>query len=96
VLRDAYDEALTDFDVLVMPTTAMRAYPPRPSDASVEETVSAALGNLHNVVQFDLTGHPALSVPVPDNAGLPIGFQVVGRRFDDATVLRVGAAVEAL
>jgi len=29
-------------------------------------------------------------------AGLPIGLQVVGRRFDDATVLRVSAALEAL
>ena len=95
-LRDAYDEALSEYDVLVMPTTAMRAYRPPPPGASVEEIVSAALGNLHNVVQFDLTGHPALSVPVPGNAGLPIGFQVVGRRFDDGTVLRVGAAVEAL
>jgi amidase len=93
-LRDSYDEALTRYDVLVMPTTAMRAYPPPPPGASVEET--AALGNLHNVVQFDLTGHPALSVPVPANTGLPIGFQIVGRRFDDGTVLRVGAAVEGL
>jgi amidase len=95
-LRDAYDEALTQYDVLVMPTTAMRAYPPPAADASVEETVAAALGNLHNVVQFNVTGHPALSVPVPGNPSLPIGFQVVGRRFEDGTVLRVGAAVETL
>jgi amidase len=93
-LRDAYDRALSEYDVLVMPTTAMRAYPPPATGASVEEVVGAALGNLHNVVQFDVTGHPALSVPAPGNAGLPIGFQVVGRHLDDGTVLRVGAAVE--
>jgi amidase len=96
MLRDAYDAALSEYDVLVMPTTAMRAFPPPPAGASVDEIVSAALGNLHNVVQFNLTGHPALSVPVPGQPGLPIGFQVVGRSFDDGMVLRVGTAVEAV
>jgi amidase len=96
MLRDAYDAVLSRHDVLVLPTTAMRAFPRPPAGASVEEIVGVALGNLHNVVQFDVTGHPALSVPVPGAAGLPIGFQIVGRHFDDATVLRVGAAVQAL
>jgi amidase len=95
-LRDAYDAALADYDVLVMPTTAMRAFPRPPAEASVQETVNVALGNLHNVVQFDVTGHPALSVPVPGNPGLPIGFQIVGRHLDDGTVLRAGAAVQGL
>ncbi len=94
-LRDAYDAALAECDVLVMPTTAMRAFPRPPADASVDEILSVALGNLHNVVQFNLTGHPALSVPVPGTRGLPIGLQVVGRHFDDGMVLRVGRAVEA-
>jgi amidase len=95
-LRDAYDAALAEHDVLVTPTTAMRAFLRPAPDASVEETVSVALGNLHNVVQFNVTGHPALSLPVPGNSGLPIGFQIVGRHLDDGTVLRVGAAVEGL
>jgi amidase len=95
-LRDAYDAALADYDVLVTPTTAMRAFPRPAADASVGETVNVALGNLHNVVQFDVTGHPALSVPVPRNPGLPIGFQIVGRHLEDGTVLRAGAAVEGL
>jgi amidase len=87
---------LSAYDVLVMPTTAMRAFPRPPAGASVDAIVSAALGNLHNVVQFNITGHPALSVPVPGRQGLPIGFQVVGRSFDDGMVMRVGAAVETL
>jgi len=95
-LRDAYDAALADFDVLVMPTTAMRAFPRPPAEAPVEDIVAVALGNLHNVVQFDLTGQPALSLPVPNYPGLPIGFQIVGRHLDDGTVLRVGRAVESL
>jgi amidase len=95
-LREAYDVALSDYDVLVMPTTAMRAFPPPPAGALIDEIVSAALGNLHNVVQFDVTGHPALSVPVPGVSGLPIGFQIVGHHLDDGSVLRVGRAVETI
>jgi amidase len=95
-LRASYDAALSEYDVLVMPTTAMRAFPRPPADAPVEEILGVALGNLHNVVQFNLTGHPALSLPVPGNRGLPIGLQVVGRHYDDGTVLRVGRALEAL
>jgi aspartyl-tRNA(Asn)/glutamyl-tRNA(Gln) amidotransferase subunit A len=44
---------------------------------------------------FDVAGLPALSVPAGRNAaGLPLGVQVIGRRLDEATVLRAGAAIE--
>ena len=46
---------------------------------------------------FNLTGHPAASVPCGFAAnGLPVGLHIVGRRFDDATVLRASAALEAV
>jgi aspartyl-tRNA(Asn)/glutamyl-tRNA(Gln) amidotransferase subunit A len=42
-----------------------------------------------------MTGQPASSVPCGfTKDGLPIGLQIVGRRFDDATVLRASAAFE--
>ena len=44
---------------------------------------------------FNMTGQPALSVPCGfDSRDLPIGLQLVGRRFDDATVLRAGHAYQ--
>ena len=44
---------------------------------------------------FNATGLPALSVPCGfTSAGLPIGLQIVGRPFDEATVLRAGHAYE--
>ena len=95
-LRDAYDRALADVDVLVMPTTAMRAFARPPAGAPLGDVFAAALGNLHNTSPFNVSGHPALSVPVPGVSGLPIGLQVVGRHFEDATVLSVGHAVEQL
>jgi aspartyl-tRNA(Asn)/glutamyl-tRNA(Gln) amidotransferase subunit A len=46
---------------------------------------------------FNMTGQPAASVPCGFTAdGLPIGLQIVGRRFDDAGVLRAAAAFERL
>jgi aspartyl-tRNA(Asn)/glutamyl-tRNA(Gln) amidotransferase subunit A len=44
---------------------------------------------------WNLTGSPALSVPFAlTGDGLPVGVQTIGRRFDEETVLRVGAALE--
>ena len=47
------------------------------------------------VAPFNLTGQPALSLPCGfTRAGLPIGLQIVGRRFEEATVLRAGHAYQ--
>jgi aspartyl-tRNA(Asn)/glutamyl-tRNA(Gln) amidotransferase subunit A len=46
---------------------------------------------------FNITGHPALSVPCGFTAeGLPVGLQVVGRHHREADALRVAAAYEAI
>ena len=94
-LRDRYAEALERCDVLMLPTTAMKARP-IPVDAEIAEVLAAALGNLHNTSPFDVTGNPALSVPCGMSDGLPVGMMLVGRHFDDATVLRAGHAYEQL
>jgi len=44
---------------------------------------------------FNLTGHPALALPIGTSGGLPIGLQIVGRAFDEAQVCRAGHALEA-
>ena len=47
-------------------------------------------------IPFNVTGNPALSVPTRlSSSGLPLGLQIVGRAFDEATVLQIGAAYEA-
>jgi amidase len=93
-LKAHYAEALERFDVLVLPTTAMKARP-IPVDGDIPEILAAALGNLHNTSPFDVTGNPALSVPCGMSDGLPIGMMLVGRHFDDATVLRAGHAFQS-
>jgi aspartyl-tRNA(Asn)/glutamyl-tRNA(Gln) amidotransferase subunit A len=45
---------------------------------------------------FDVTGNPAMSIPTGfSSAGLPLSMQIVGRAFDEPTVLGIGAAFEA-
>jgi amidase len=50
---------------------------------------------LANTAPFDMSGHPAISVPCGKTSeGLPVGLMLVGRRFDDATVLKAAHAFE--
>lgn len=94
-LRAHYDEAFQQFDLLVLPTTAMKAIP-RPTDNSLPSILGSALGNLQNTAPFDVTGHPAISVPVGFSEGLPVGMQMVGRYWDEATILKAAYAYQVL
>ena len=47
-----------------------------------------------NTAPFDVTGHPGLSIPCGMSDGLPIGLMMIGRHFDDATLLQLGFAYE--
>jgi amidase len=93
-LQDAYDEALARFDVLVMPTLPLRATVIPGPDASREEVLGRALEMIANTAPFDVSGHPACSVPAGLADGLPVGMMIIGKRFDDATVLRVANTFE--
>ena len=96
VLRAAYDEAFTQADLLVMPTTPMKATPIPPPNASREEYVARALEMIANTCPFDVTGHPAITVPCGMSDGLPVGMMLIGRQWEDATVLRAAHAFEQL
>jgi amidase len=93
-LRGAYDEALQQADLLVMPTLPMKATPIPSPTASREEYVARALEMIPNTCPFDVTGHPALTVPCGMSSGLPVGMMLVGRHWEDGTVLRAGHAFE--
>ena len=93
-LRQAYDDALAEHDVLVMPTLPLTATPIPAADAPREEYIARALEMIANTAPFDVTGHPATSVPAGLVDGLPAGLMIIGRHFDDATCLRVAHAFE--
>lgn len=95
-LRRAYDEALNAADVLVMPTLPTVATPLVTSSDSRETSITRSEGMIPNTAPFDVTGHPATTVPAGLAEGLPVGMMIVGRRFGDATCLRVANAFEML
>jgi amidase len=93
-VRAAYDEALASFDVLVMPTLPIVATKlVTPADPR-ETYLARALEMIPNTAPFDVSGHPATSVPAGLTDGLPVGLMIVGRHFEDTTCLRVASAFE--
>ena len=95
----AYDTALADVDVLVMPTCIMTApknhRPGSYLEAVEDNLLSASRGGSRNTQPFNYTGHPALALPVGKSpAGLPVSMQLVGRFFDDPLLMRVAHAYQ--
>jgi len=93
-LRKAYDDALERYDVLVMPTLPLTATEIPPADAPRNVYISRALEMIANTAPFDVTGHPATSVPAGLVDGLPAGLMIIGKHFEDAAPLRVAHAYE--
>jgi amidase len=91
-LRAAYEAALADCDLLAMPTLPLKATRIPPPTASREEYVARALEMIPNTCPFDVTGQPAINVPVGLSGGLPVGMMLIGRNGADATVLRAADA----
>jgi amidase len=57
--------------------------------------VSRALEMIGNTAGFDVTGHPAMSIPCGRVDGLPVGLMLVGRHFNESTLYQAAAAFEA-
>jgi amidase len=93
-LAAAYDAVLADADALVLPTLPVVASPLPAADASREEKLARSLEMVANTAPFDVTGHPATSVPAGLSDGLPAGLMIVGRHLEDGTCLRLARAFE--
>ncbi len=92
-LRAAYDRTLDDIDVLLLPTTPFRAFR-LDDDLRSSERVLRGWANLANTYPTDMTGHPAISLPLAQAGGLPVGVMLVGHQFADAQLLAIAATCE--
>nr|XP_058941034.1 amidase-like [Pocillopora verrucosa] len=92
-LCEEYDKALESYDVLVLPTIVTK--PPKVQDRS-QLNFGTAFDFCQNTGPFNVTGHPALSINAGFSDGLPVGMMIVGRKFDEATVLNVAYAYEKM
>jgi aspartyl-tRNA(Asn)/glutamyl-tRNA(Gln) amidotransferase subunit A len=94
--RDEFNRALGEVDVLLSPTLPIAATLIDQRDVNIggyEEAVRSAVTRLTGPTNH--TGFPSLSVPCGVTAsGLPVGMQIIGRPFDEATLYRFGHAYE--
>jgi amidase len=93
-LRASYDAALVSHDLLLMPTLPMKATPIPPADAPLALYLQRAFEMIANTAPFDVTGHPAMTIPCGMADGLPVGAMLIGKHWDETTIYRAAAAFE--
>ena len=90
----AYDAVLAEHDLLLMPTTPMKAQPMPKPGAAREEVIGRALEMIANTAPFDISHHPAMAIPCGMSDGLPVSMMLVGKHFDEPTIYRTAYAFE--
>jgi len=90
LIKDEFDEVLETVDALLAPTSPTVAFD---IGARVDDPLAMYLSDACTL-PVNIAGLPGISVPCGLSDGLPVGFQVIGRAFDEATVLRVADAYE--
>jgi Asp-tRNA(Asn)/Glu-tRNA(Gln) amidotransferase A subunit family amidase len=99
VLRRQVDTALDGCDALLLPALPIVAPPLGDSEIAIDPScdvrVPVRSAMLKHTQLFNLTGHPAISLPVA-SPGLPVGLQLVGRLNDTPALLAVAAACERI
>ncbi|GAA4056128.1 amidase [Actinomadura miaoliensis] len=89
--------AFDRFDLLLTPATQVPAFPAEgPMPTEIAGRPVDHWGALAVTFPFNLSGHPAISVPAGTAGGAPVGLQIVGRRHEDVRVLAAAVAVEGL
>jgi len=107
LLRAAYDRALEKYDGLIMPTIPSVARKVPPANLSVLSFLGEAFSNTQNTGMQNLSGHPAISLPVgkvlpEDKEGqagtipLPAGLMIIGSHFGESNLLDLAYGVEKL
>lgn len=91
LIKQGFDEAFEKYDVILGPTAPTTAYK---LGEKVNNPLEMYLGDIYTV-SVNIAGLPGLVVPCGfDGNGLPIGLQLIGKAFDESTLLRVGFTFE--
>ena len=90
LIKAEFDAVLADVDALIAPTSPSVAFK---IGAKTQDPLLMYLNDACTL-PVNIAGLPGISVPCGLSDGLPVGLQVIGRAFDEATVLRVADAYE--
>ena len=99
LLTRSYDEAFKDFDILALPTLAPWGMAHELSGdptPSLEQLIENSFSYHVNTCPTDLTGNPGISIPCAKINSLPVGMMLLGRRWEDGTVIRAAHAFQEL
>lgn len=94
-LKMEYNKVLSSYDLLLMPTTPMKATPLPERASGLDLWTQRAFEMLANTAPFDVSGHPSMSIPCGMSDGLPVGMMLTGRHFEESTIYRAAGAFEA-
>ena len=91
LIADGFFKAFEKCDVLLTPTAPSSAFAIGENE---DDPIKMYLNDIFTV-SLNLAGLPGLSVPAGlDSQGLPLGLQLIGRPWDEETILRVGDVIE--
>jgi amidase len=93
LLAENVDERLGEVDLIATPTTAMKPYKLK-EEMNFQELAERGTAIVDNTCPFNITGHPAISIPCGMRLGLPVGLQLVGRYWEESVLFRAGYAFE--
>lgn len=94
-VKASYDAAFAKYDLLLMPTLPITASKLPEPGASITEVITRAFEMIANTSQFDVTGHPSMSIPCGEVDGLPVGLMLTGADYSESTIYAAAAAYEA-
>jgi aspartyl-tRNA(Asn)/glutamyl-tRNA(Gln) amidotransferase subunit A len=91
LIKEDFVEAFKKVDAILTPTTPTTAYE---IGSKIDDPLAMYLGDIYTV-PANLAGVPALNFPLGKSSeGLPIGAQLIGRYFDEETILRIAHYIE--
>lgn len=91
LIKQDFDQTFEKYDVIVGPTTPTTAFS---LGSQVDDPLTMYLNDILTI-PVSLAGVPALSIPCGFADGLPIGLQMIGKAFDESTILRLAHAFES-
>ena len=93
-LRAAYDAVLADHDLLLLPTTRMTTSRIPEADAPYMEVMKRSWENISNTCPFNVTGHPAISVPCGLSKEKPVGMMLIAKHWDEPRLYQAAHTFE--